>query len=585
MPTSHVLNARSFQGQLKHHTMVSPLACGVAKTASSPFSRSVSRPFLSVPSLPSTREPGCVVAGSLSFSLQSRTRRRSSFAVPCPARVLPPALTGSSQSTVAPIQLCLQSPRDSAAAPFREFGPGSCGQYALYPKRGPFCHTSPRLEVSGMGTATSAFSGVHGTPGASASIRDGSSRSVRAGWLVLFRSLYSSPASCVPSVKRSASDHQSSATIDNGFSQVSSDAPRGSSRFFMRAPSTGGEDSFPPHSRGDTTASSLFPSFLCYLFFLTAATAKFFTLTGDRRRRAISCEEDKSKPDALSKASSSPTPQLVSRRLFGSWFPLVCLPEPSKEQISSSVVSPRQPTQPGEEETSSAPSSLLSLPDVTSSPSGVSTPSGSRGGGGTEGRGGLMRWSGGGIGRWSEAANAPIEDRSFAVFLSLQNDGSSSAIQEEERACTGFASHEESTVTTADLERAAALVFRDEIAAVLGRQVESPSFPAYRRKLMKERHAKTDSKAKKQKILLAAVIDGHGGPQVGEVHGMTASGSSSLGTRFHRTRRTCSPSSLACLAFVLVAELCKRWRSLLAKRISAVVTCEVTCGGMEITVR
>ncbi|PFH37487.1 protein phosphatase 2C domain-containing protein [Besnoitia besnoiti] len=139
---------------------------------------------------------------------------------------------------------------------------------------------------------------------------------------------------------------------------------------------------------------------------------------------------------------------------------------------------------------------------------------------GTAEGGGLLRWRGGGVGRWSEPANAPIEDRSFAVLLAI--DGQEDAAESGEAGEGDF--REAAEPSDEETVRLAALVFPGDVAALVGREVEPVEWMRERKRKMKEKHQARQAghppegkkKFHRQKVLLTAVIDGHGGPQVAE---------------------------------------------------------------------
>nr|PIM04979.1 protein phosphatase 2C domain-containing protein [Toxoplasma gondii COUG] len=133
--------------------------------------------------------------------------------------------------------------------------------------------------------------------------------------------------------------------------------------------------------------------------------------------------------------------------------------------------------------------------------------------------GGILRWRGGGVGRWSEAANAEIEDRSLAVLLAIDGEEE----REDDRSAEPSADGDTRQETEEEAIQLASLVFPREVAALLGgkRVFEEVSWMRERKAKMRRKQGAPNSAERKkkppqQKVLLTAVIDGHGGPQVAE---------------------------------------------------------------------
>ncbi|KEP60006.1 UNVERIFIED_CONTAM: protein phosphatase 2C domain-containing protein [Hammondia hammondi] len=132
--------------------------------------------------------------------------------------------------------------------------------------------------------------------------------------------------------------------------------------------------------------------------------------------------------------------------------------------------------------------------------------------------GGILRWRGGGVGRWSEAANAEIEDRSLAVLLAIDGEEE----RADDRSAEPFADGDTRQETEEEAIQLASLVFPREVASLLGgKRVEEVSWMRERKAKMGRKQGAPNSAERKkktpqQKVLLTAVIDGHGGPQVAE---------------------------------------------------------------------
>ncbi|CBZ55744.1 hypothetical protein NCLIV_061690 [Neospora caninum Liverpool] len=244
-----------------------------------------------------------------------------------------------------------------------------------------------------------------------------------------------------------------------------------------------------------SSISSFSPLFLRSLFLLAIASflASSFSLPSADRRRSprssgvASCDEKAPSEGSSSKRSDA--------SFLRSWI------------TKSSAAEDRSSAASGKEANDAGAAPPLAAP---------ACPASSWGNG--EG-GGILRWRGGGVGRWSEAANAAIEDRSIAVLLAIDGEEED---REDERSGEPSADGDARQEAPEETAQLAALVFPNEIASLLGRRIEEIGWMQERKKKIDKKqkspgtHAEGKRKTPRQKVLLTAVIDGHGGPQVAE---------------------------------------------------------------------